>query len=173
MVGLQLQPMLCSQRHHSLKVSDAAGSITPPQPRIKLSIACTGKRAAIVKRAVNRKHPTRRQMLPSNENKRSTNGQATICSVLLVKAASNRPSLVCGHALLTKSISTGKRKLGDGRYACHAAMPACSAGNSLVCQITCGKRGAKYTLCWPVPEPISKTCVQSAKACCSTSKMGA
>jgi len=99
-----------------------------------------------------------------------TSAQDMICRVLAVKIASTARS---GHNALI-DIQYGGRTQIARALEFHPRLEIGQVRQlSVGCQVRCVNCAAKCTACWPVPLPISNTCVRPAKAVRNTSSMGA
>ena len=88
--------------------------------------------------------------------------------VLAEKTAS---AAMSGHGRSTSS-SSGLRRFAAFASATHSPIPARCSATSLGCHTRCGSAGAKPAACCPVPEPISRTRLRSAKILFSAARIG-
>ena len=94
-----------------------------------------------------------------------------MCSVV---RGETRPSNTrrTSQGVAVTSSSTGARRFDGPSLKMRLRSAGIASGVSDGCQMSQFIAGAKCTACWPVPLPISSTCVQPAKASRNTSSIG-
>src|SRR5438874_829544 len=92
-----------------------------------------------------------------------------MCSVLALNTASTGAT---GQGCSRASSAMGARRLAVPSSRMRSASGASCSPSSLGCQVRCGRRAAKYTACWPVPLPSSRTLPLVASSLLRTSRIG-